>query len=166
MRDGIFSIAKPFPLPGVLTRMRFPVVCLLSIAAGLFAQPPTNPVVNPRGVINAYTQQPAPSPVPPGGIIRDREVRRAVLLRVVADLAEAGISTHQVVRSPITIRGIRCSTAVPLHMAQGLSVLARINSCQSRRRPALSHLAARACSAPPSSQRPGHGATSGVAVSQ
>ena len=43
------------------------VVCLL--ATPVFAQAPTAPVVNPRGVINAFTQQPTPSPVSPGGII-------------------------------------------------------------------------------------------------
>lgn len=31
--------------------------------------PPTGPVVNPRGVVNAFTQQPAPSVVAAGGII-------------------------------------------------------------------------------------------------
>jgi len=44
------------------------VVCLF-LPSLLTAQAPTAPVVNPRGVVNAFTQQPAPSPVAPGGII-------------------------------------------------------------------------------------------------
>ncbi|MEK7408866.1 MAG: hypothetical protein AAB225_27700 [Acidobacteriota bacterium] len=42
------------------------VVCL---CAALLAQAPVGPVVNPRGVINAFTQQPAPSVAAPGGIL-------------------------------------------------------------------------------------------------
>ncbi len=69
MRVRISSIAKPFSGSGVCKGMRTKVlVCLIAAGAAL-CQPPANPVVNPRGVINAYTQQPAPSPVPPGGII-------------------------------------------------------------------------------------------------
>jgi uncharacterized protein (TIGR03437 family) len=47
------------------------LVLLFSLcAAVLLAQaPPTNPVLNPRGVVNAFTQQPAPSTVAPGGLI-------------------------------------------------------------------------------------------------
>ena len=45
------------------------LVCLPLAACVLFAQPPANPVVEPRGVINAFTQTPAPSTVGPGGII-------------------------------------------------------------------------------------------------
>ncbi len=42
----------------------------LSLASiAMFAQAPTDPVVSPRGVINAFTQQPAPSRVAAGGLI-------------------------------------------------------------------------------------------------
>ena len=41
-----------------------------SFAVLCFSQPPTAPVVSPRGVVNAFTQLPAPSRVTPGGIIR------------------------------------------------------------------------------------------------
>jgi uncharacterized protein (TIGR03437 family) len=46
-------------------------VLLLTVAATVLpAQaPPTAPVVSPRGVVNAYSQVPAPSQVTPGGII-------------------------------------------------------------------------------------------------
>src|SRR5260370_19068139 len=44
------------------------LVCpLLAVIA--FGQAPTGPVVAGRGVINAFTQTPAPSSVAPGGII-------------------------------------------------------------------------------------------------
>jgi uncharacterized protein (TIGR03437 family) len=49
--------------------MRTLAVVCVSVSALLTAQAPTAPVVNPRGVVNAFTQQPAPSPVAPGGII-------------------------------------------------------------------------------------------------
>ncbi len=42
---------------------------LVTVAAAL-AQAPTAPVVNPRGVLNAFTRQPAPSAVAAGGILR------------------------------------------------------------------------------------------------
>jgi uncharacterized protein (TIGR03437 family) len=42
---------------------------LLVVSTITFAQAPTAPVVSPRGVINAFTQQPAPSRVSAGGII-------------------------------------------------------------------------------------------------
>ncbi|MBL8209709.1 MAG: IPT/TIG domain-containing protein, partial [Bryobacterales bacterium] len=38
-------------------------------AAGLWGQVTLGPVINPRGVINAWTQQPAPSAVAAGGLI-------------------------------------------------------------------------------------------------
>jgi hypothetical protein len=40
---------------------------LLSLAATAFAQ--TGPVIYPRGIVNTFTQEPAPSPVAPGGLI-------------------------------------------------------------------------------------------------
>ncbi len=43
-------------------------VCVISLPLAAQA-PPTGPVVPPRGVINAFTQQPAPSMVAPGGLI-------------------------------------------------------------------------------------------------
>ncbi len=43
----------------------FACVCLPAV----FAQAPTRPVVNPRGVINAFTQQPAPTVAASGGLI-------------------------------------------------------------------------------------------------
>lgn len=42
----------------------------LSAAAAAWAQLPSAPVVNPRGVINAFTRQPAPASVAAGGILR------------------------------------------------------------------------------------------------
>ena len=70
MRTGNLSIAKPFRAAGVSRGMRATgLVCLAIGAAAAFAQAPTAPVLNPRGVINAFTQQPAPSPVAPGGLI-------------------------------------------------------------------------------------------------
>ncbi len=45
-------------------------LCSFLGSAVIFAQaPPTAPVVSPRGVVNAFTQQPAPSRVAAGGII-------------------------------------------------------------------------------------------------
>ncbi len=69
MRERIFSIAKPFSLTRVLTEMRTKAVVCLFLPALLIAQAPTAPVVSPRGVVNAFTQQPAPSTVAQGGII-------------------------------------------------------------------------------------------------
>lgn len=45
------------------------VLALFALPAALWPQAPANPVVNPRGVVNAFTQQPAPTAVAPGGII-------------------------------------------------------------------------------------------------
>ena len=70
MRQRIFSIAKPLPLTRVYKPMRIQAASYLLITAALVsAQVPTAPVLSPRGVVNAYTRQPAPSPVAPGGII-------------------------------------------------------------------------------------------------
>ena len=69
MRVRISSIAKPFSGSGVCKGMRTSALLCLLAAGTALCQPPANPVVSPRGVVNAYTQQPAPSPVPPGGII-------------------------------------------------------------------------------------------------
>lgn len=69
MRRRNFSIAKPFSSTGVYTAMRSTVVAGLFLSALLTAQAPTAPVVNPRGVVNAFTRQPAPSAVAQGGII-------------------------------------------------------------------------------------------------
>jgi uncharacterized protein (TIGR03437 family) len=44
-------------------------LALLAALGTAAAQPPTGPVVSPRGVVNAFTQQPAPSVVAPGGIV-------------------------------------------------------------------------------------------------
>lgn len=62
-------IAKPPLATCVSLNMRILsfVVCLASSA--MFGQAPTAPVVGPRGVVNADTQQPAPSSVSPGGVI-------------------------------------------------------------------------------------------------
>ena len=49
--------------------MRTKVVVCLFLPVLLIAQAPTAPVVSPRGVVNAFTQQPAPSTVAQGGII-------------------------------------------------------------------------------------------------
>ncbi len=51
--------------------MRFTAAVPLLLFQGMLleAQAPSRPVLNPRGVINAFTQQPAPSSVAPGGII-------------------------------------------------------------------------------------------------
>ncbi|MCX6608917.1 MAG: IPT/TIG domain-containing protein [Acidobacteria bacterium] len=42
---------------------------ILSLAGGVFGQAPTAPVLNPRGAVNAFTVQPAPSSVSAGGIL-------------------------------------------------------------------------------------------------
>lgn len=42
---------------------------LAAVVMAASAQPVITPVINPRGVINAFTQQPAPSLVAPGGIV-------------------------------------------------------------------------------------------------
>ncbi|MBI1897455.1 MAG: hypothetical protein HYS04_13170 [Acidobacteria bacterium] len=44
-------------------------LALLSCLAALAQAPPTGPVVSPRGVINAFAQQPAPATVSPGGLL-------------------------------------------------------------------------------------------------
>ncbi|MBI1789985.1 MAG: IPT/TIG domain-containing protein, partial [Acidobacteria bacterium] len=49
------------------TRQFFPI--LLASMGGVFGQTPTVPIIQPRGVMNAVSQQPAPSTVSPGGII-------------------------------------------------------------------------------------------------
>ena len=49
--------------------MRQLFVCFAGASLSLWGQMPTGPVVSPRWVINAFTQQPAPSTVAPGGII-------------------------------------------------------------------------------------------------
>ncbi|MBM3748450.1 MAG: hypothetical protein FJW34_21940, partial [Acidobacteria bacterium] len=55
---------------GVMTSMRLRLCVTLVLCAGtVCAQAPTGPVISPRGVINAFTQQPAPSTAPQGGII-------------------------------------------------------------------------------------------------
>lgn len=53
-------------LPAVLATC---CCCFCLFTLKLQAQPPTAPVVSPRGVVNAYTQVPAPSQVTAGGII-------------------------------------------------------------------------------------------------
>jgi uncharacterized protein (TIGR03437 family) len=56
----------------VFNRMRICRASAVLSAVGLtlLAQvPPTNPVVEPRGVLNAFTRQPAPTVVAPGGLI-------------------------------------------------------------------------------------------------
>ena len=50
--------------------MRITVFLLIALfASTLSAQSPTAPVVSPRGVINAFTNQPAPTTVGAGGLI-------------------------------------------------------------------------------------------------
>lgn len=44
-------------------------LCLLAALGMAFAQAPTGPVIDPRGVVNAFTLQPAPSSVALGGLI-------------------------------------------------------------------------------------------------
>jgi uncharacterized protein (TIGR03437 family) len=46
----------------------FLAICVLDLTISAQA-PPTGPVVNPRGIVNAFTQQPAPSQVAAGGLI-------------------------------------------------------------------------------------------------
>jgi uncharacterized protein (TIGR03437 family) len=50
-------------------RRCLPLVLLIGLAAAQ-AQPPANPIVDVRGVINFFTQQPAPSLVAPGSLVR------------------------------------------------------------------------------------------------
>ncbi|MBM3787593.1 MAG: hypothetical protein FJW30_24825, partial [Acidobacteria bacterium] len=45
------------------------LMAFVCLGAAVHAQAPTAPVVSPRGVINAFTQQPAPTSVAAGGII-------------------------------------------------------------------------------------------------
>lgn len=45
------------------------LVLLAAFTASAMAQPAMAPVIDPRGVINAHTQQPAPSLVAPGGVL-------------------------------------------------------------------------------------------------
>ncbi|MBL8232144.1 MAG: IPT/TIG domain-containing protein [Bryobacterales bacterium] len=45
------------------------LVLLAVLTAAAMAQPAMTPVIDPRGVVNAFTQQPAPSLVAPGGIL-------------------------------------------------------------------------------------------------
>ncbi len=48
----------------------YPVTAYLVAGAAVLAQAPSAPVLNPRGVLNAFTRQPAPSSVAAGGILR------------------------------------------------------------------------------------------------
>jgi len=53
-----------------MTAVQFWWLWVGALGAGMVsAQAPTGPVVSPRGVVNAFTQQPAPSVAAPGGII-------------------------------------------------------------------------------------------------
>lgn len=45
-------------------------IVVLAVTAFLQAQSPTAPVINPRGITNLFTQQPAPARVAPGGLIQ------------------------------------------------------------------------------------------------
>jgi uncharacterized protein (TIGR03437 family) len=47
-----------------------PFIVLAGFPAAVWSQAPARPVVNPRGVINAVSAQPAPSAVAPGAILR------------------------------------------------------------------------------------------------
>ena len=51
----------------VMAKLR--ALLILTLAGGAFGQPPTAPVLNPRGAVNAFTVQPAPSNVSAGGIL-------------------------------------------------------------------------------------------------
>lgn len=51
-----------------MRQIGFAVLPMLA-ASALLGQVPTAPVLSPRGAVNAYSQQPAPSTVAPGGIL-------------------------------------------------------------------------------------------------
>lgn len=42
--------------------------CVLAALGTALAQAPTGPVIDPRGIVNAFTLDPAPSIVAPGGL--------------------------------------------------------------------------------------------------
>ena len=48
---------------------QYPVIFFVLVCSTVWAQVPNAPVVSPRGVINAFTQAPAPTTVAAGGLI-------------------------------------------------------------------------------------------------
>ncbi|MBI2686402.1 MAG: IPT/TIG domain-containing protein [Acidobacteria bacterium] len=99
-----------------------PAVCLLAALCSALAQPPTSPVVNPRGVINAYTQQPAPSPVAPGGIVWINGINLGPAAGWIAD-PNSPLPT-QALDPPIEVRiGER---AIPLYSVTPSRIVAQI----------------------------------------
>lgn len=61
------------------------------IACVVSAQVPTNPIVQPRGVVNAFTQTPAPSLVGAGGVVTIRGLNLAEPVTVLVNNREARV---------------------------------------------------------------------------
>jgi uncharacterized protein (TIGR03437 family) len=106
----------------------------------LLAQPPTAPVVSPRGVVNAYSLVPAPSQVSPGGIIWINgfnlgpvEGAKATELPLPLELAGVQVTINNR-RAPIfSVSPNRIEAQVPLEVPQGTAtVIVRRGSDSSR----------------------------------
>lgn len=106
----------------------------------LFAQPPTAPVVSPRGIVNAYSLVPAPSQVSPGGIIWINgfnlgpvEGAKATELPLPLELAGVQVTINNR-RAPIfSVSPNRIEAQVPLEVPQGTAtVIVRRGSDSSR----------------------------------
>lgn len=74
------------PLAGFLARVVSTVVSTV-----VSAQVPTNPIVQPRGVLNAFTQAPAPSLVGAGGVVTIRGLNLAEPVTVIVNNREAKV---------------------------------------------------------------------------
>lgn len=96
----------------------------------LLAQPPTAPVVSPRGVVNAYSLVPAPSQVSPGGIIWINgfnlgpvEGAKATELPLPLELAGVQVMINNR-RAPIfSVSPNRIEAQVPVEIPQGTATV-------------------------------------------
>ncbi len=80
-------------------------VCDVSFTGIAHVLPAVKDVLRPEGCFLTLVKpqfEAAPEDVDDGGIVRDQHVRRAVLVRVVRGLLEAGFSVEGVCASPIT----------------------------------------------------------------
>ncbi|MEO7650865.1 MAG: hypothetical protein ABIZ80_10400, partial [Bryobacteraceae bacterium] len=102
--------------------MRAARVFALSASATIaMAQVPTAPVVNPRGVLNAYTLLPAPSRVARGGLVQISGLN----LGPAAGVTAAGLPWPVTVGSP-EIQVLINGTAVPIFSAAPDQIVAQV----------------------------------------
>src|SRR2546425_3248169 len=97
------------------------LLLLLSASLCAWAQVPTAPVINPRGVLNAFTQQPAPSTVARGGILQINGLN----LGPPEGLKAAGTPLPTKMGSP-EIQVLINGTAVPLFSVEPGKIMAQV----------------------------------------